>query len=96
VPAEADTLREIRNRQGVGAIRDEGGPELGGAVAVAVGLDHGEDFPARAHHPAHRTDVRGGGIEVDLEGGRPGRARRRHGSHGGSSSGRILGCCDWA
>jgi len=41
-------------------------------VAVAVGLHHGEDFPARAHHLAHGTDVRGGGIEVDLEGGRPG------------------------
>jgi hypothetical protein len=31
--------------------------DLGGAVAVAVGLDHGEDLPVRAHHLAHGADV---------------------------------------
>ena len=59
------------------------GSQLGGAVAVAVGLDHGEDLPARPHELAHGPDVRGGGIEVDLEDGRPGRARRGCGGHGG-------------
>jgi polar amino acid transport system substrate-binding protein len=57
-------------------------PHLGGAVAVAVRLDHGEDLAVRSHEPAHGAHVGRGGVEVDLEGGGAGRARRRHGSHG--------------
>ena len=76
--AQADALPEVGDAERIGAIRDEDGAQLGGAVTVAVGLDHREDFPLGAHHQAHGADVRGGGVEVDLEGGRPRQAHLKN------------------
>ena len=74
-PAEADAFAEVGDAQRIGAVGHEDGAHLGGAVAVAVGLDHGEDLPLRADEPAHRAHIRCRGIEVDLE---RGRTRRSH------------------
>ena len=89
-PAQPDALGQVGHGQSVGAVREEDRAHLGGAVTVAVGLDDGEELARRAHEAPHGPDVRGGGVEVDLERGRPGRARRGRGGHGGSSPGRIL------
>ena len=72
VPAEANPLGEVRHAQRVGAAGQEGLGHLGGPVAVAVGLDHRVDLSLGPDHLAHHADVRGGGGQIDLEGGRTG------------------------
>ena len=69
--AQSDTLAEVGDGQRVGAMRHEGGAQLGGAVAVGVGLDDGEDLPLGPDDLADGADVVGGGVEIDLEGGGP-------------------------
>ena len=52
--AQSDTLAEVGDGQRIGAMRHEGGAQLGGAVAVAVGLDDGEDLPLGARRSGGR------------------------------------------
>src|SRR5690606_37964811 len=63
--AQGDGLLHLRDRQPVGAGLEGGPPDGGGAVAVAVGLDHRAQ-PGGAGDPAQGPHVVADGLEVDL------------------------------
>src|SRR4029453_15245889 len=69
--AQSDTLAEVGDGERVGAVPHEDAAQLGGAVAVGVGLDDGEDLPLGPDDLAGGADVVGSGVEIDLEGGGP-------------------------
>ena len=69
--AQSDALAEVRDGQRIGPMREEDLADLGRAVTVSVRFDDGEDLPRRSHKAPDGADVRGGGVEVDEERGRP-------------------------
>ena len=77
-PAQPDAFGEIGHPEVVRAIAGEHAAHLDGAEPVRIGLDDREDLALGADQPPHGPEVVRGGVEIDLEHGRPER-NARHG-----------------
>ena len=65
--AKTNALRQVRDSKSVGTMLKENGTDFGGAVTV--GLDDRKNLSVWANKLADRSDVRGGGVQIDLEDG---------------------------